>query len=150
MRDPRLRSWLIGQALTVPVSLVFVALWQEREGLFFIGVAVLSVYVAPYLPLVLWLSHRACGLALGWLAGLVCVAAYPLVSAAAFFDVIPAPAAQALCLLVPAAAVTATSLSARLVALPASVWPAVALGVLGVPVSTLALVLGYQFAFAPV
>ena len=47
-------------------------------AIFFLGLAVISLFLAPYLPLVLWLSYRVCGLGLGWLAGLACVVAYPL------------------------------------------------------------------------
>ena len=154
--DARLRSWVLGQLLTLPPSLVFVALWSNPEGWFFIGLAVISLYLAPYLPVVLWLAYRVCGLGLGWLAGLACAVAYPLVSAVGFFcpwfDTATGPVAWATAsfsVLVPAAIVTLTSRYAPPAELPSTAWPRVALGLLGAPATAIALFLATNLAFAP-
>ena len=153
--DARLRSGVLGQVLTLPVSLVFVALWSEPEGFFFVGLAVISLYAAPYLVVALWLAYRVCGLGLGWLAGIGCALAYPMVSAVGFFcpwfDTSTGTVAwvTASCsVIVPAGIVTLTSRSAPPTGLPLTAWPRVALGLLGVPVTAIALFLAYDVAFA--
>ena len=69
---PRRRAGLLGLILTVPISLFFVAAWRldPADGFTMIGLGFISVYLFAYLPWVVWLAYRVCGLSLGWLAGI--------------------------------------------------------------------------------
>lgn len=144
---PRRRAALLGLILTVPISLFFVAAWRldPDDGFTMIGLGFVSVYLFAYLPWVVWLAYRVCGLSLGWLAGLGVTMSYLTGVVAWGWAMSTSALVPWLWLVLPVAVVAATVRSARLLPLPSTVWPRVVLGVVGAPVTAYAGFLAIHF-----
>jgi hypothetical protein len=146
---PRRRAAVLQLILILPISLFFVAAWRldPDDGLAMVGLAYLSVHLFAYLPLVLWLAYRICGLALGWLAGLGCALGYLLATIAVFVEPFAAltPWPWLLLPLGVLALTTGFSGSAHRLS---GVWPRLALGAVGAPVTAFAGLLALQYTQA--
>jgi hypothetical protein len=148
---PRRRALLLASLLTLPVSLFYVAAWRldPDDGFTVIGLFFVSLYLFAYLPWVVWLAYRVCGLSLGWLAGLGVTVSYLAGVVLWGWAMTDSALAPVLWVALPVAVLTVTVRFARLLPRRSTVWPRVVLAVVAAPVTAYAGFLAILYAVDP-